>query len=206
MKLSVLAVIVVMLFIAGCASPPQGQTPPTTPPTTTPTKTCRTVVDQIPYTDTRCGDVSYTEPVCGLRKLNYSTILLPEVDICMIDGPCAGSELSECQHCTKAMTRCVMVIKNEEPVQSGQWSVGANYTLGNAMFLKDPITLTIEANHTAAFDFNQIYELGEPANSASCKLFVVKEPTIIDCVQQTKSKYECQNVTMYRNESRQVCE
>jgi hypothetical protein len=99
-----------------------------------------------------------------------------------------------------------MVIKNEEQVQSGIWIVGANYTLGNAMFIKDPISITIDANESAAFDFNQIYDLGQPTNSASCEVFIMKDPTVQDCIQQQKTKYECQNVTQIREESRQVCE
>lgn len=194
-----------MLFIAGCASPPQAQ-PPGPSPTPAPTKTCRTVTTQVPFTETKCGDITYIEPVCGLRKLNYTVTLLPKVDLCTIDGPCAGEELSQCQHCTKAMTRCVMVIQNEEPVQSGEWKVAANFTLQNAAFNKDPISMTIEANQTAAFDFHQIYDLGQPINSASCELKVMQEPTVQDCVQQQKTKYECQNVTSMRNESRQVCD
>lgn len=207
MKISVIAAIVIMLLVAGCTTGGYEKPPSAQPPQPPPAKTCRTVTTQVPFTETKCGDVSYTEPVCGLRKLNYSMTLLPKVDLCTIDGPCAGEELSECTHCTKAMTRCVMVIQNEEPVQSGEWRVGANYTLGpNAMFVKDPISMTINPNQTVAFDFNQIYNIGEPINSATCELFVLQEPTFTDCVQQQKTRYECQNVTQVRNESRQVCD
>lgn len=206
MKFALFAAIVVILFLAGCTSPPPPTPPSQQPQPASPAKTCRTVIDQIPHTETKCGEFSFSEPVCGLRKLNYSMTLLPKVDLCTIDGPCAGEELSECQHCGKAMTRCVMVIKNEETVQSGTWVVGANYTLGNAMFLKDPISILIAPGESAAFDFNQIYDLGQPINSASCELFITKEPTVQDCITQQKSKYECRNVTEIQNVSRQVCE
>lgn len=196
--------ILACLLAAGCVSPPAGEAPQQQVPEKN--KTCRMVSDEVPVTKEECGDVSFTEEVCSLRKLNYSATTLPRVDLCIGDGGCTGKPLGDCAGCSKAMTRCVMRISSLEAQKSGTWVVGANYTLGNSGFEKDPISKTIGPNETADFDFNQIYTPGYPTNSASCTLAVVSEPTVEACVGHTKVETECKNVTRTESRERQVCE
>src|SRR5262249_36889181 len=154
-----------------------------------------------------CGDVSYTVPVCGLRKLNYSVTHQPKVDLCIDDGTsCTGNSLGECPDCHRAMTRCILTITNDEAQQSGLWTVGANFTLPNAAFLKDPKMVQIDPNQSYAFDFYQIYSVNPPVNSASCSLFIIKEPTVQDCHQETRTRVECGNVTQNLTKITEVCE
>ncbi len=197
--------IIALLLAAGCIQVPSGGTPSQQPPPA-PTQTCRNVTTVTPVITEQCGNVSYTIPVCTLRKLNYSTSLRAKVDLCISDGPCNGQPLGQCEGCTSAMSRCVMDIKNNEPLQSGTWTVGANYTLGTAGFIKDPITATIDPNSSFAFDFHQIYNPGSPINSADCLLQVIKEPTIEDCHQETRTRVDCANVTSNSTTTTQVCE
>jgi hypothetical protein len=189
-----------MLFLAGCAAPvlPSGQTQQ-------PAQTCHTVTDVKPVTTQQCSDVSTTEQVCGLRKLPYEAIRLPRIDLCITDGPCVGKPLSSCATCTTAMTRCTLVLENKDPQKSGTWTVGANYTLGNSGFNKDPITATIKPNETFAFDFQQIYAPGDPINSAVCNISVTAEASVDDCHSETRTKTECRNVTVNSTVQRQVC-
>lgn len=194
-----------MLLSAGCITTPEKPAATTPTPQPVPQK-CRTVMDDVPKTELKCGDVVSTEEVCGLRKLNYTKEELPKIDLCISDGACTGKPLGDCQACVKAMSRCVMVIHNTEEVKSGTWSVAANYTLGNSGFNKDPITVTIPSNGTGTFDFNQIYNTNYPINSASCKLLIVKEPTTEDCRQESRTHNECKNVTTITQVPRTVCE
>ncbi len=204
MRFPVLLGLLAVLLAAGCVQMPS--TSPTNQPPTTPVQVCRNVTTVTPVTQLECGNVSYTVPVCQLRTLNYTSTRNPNVDLCIGDGPCTGSPLSQCQTCSQAMTRCVMVIRNNEPVESGTWSVAANFTLGSAGFIKDPITETIPPNGSFAFDFSQIYTVGNPINSAVCNLWIVKEPTIQDCHQETRTRVDCNNVTTNTSSTSQVCD
>ncbi len=197
--------LLAILLVAGCIQAPP-QAPPTGQQPTTPVQTCRNVTTVTPVTQLVCGNVSYTVPVCELRKLNYTVTMRPNVDLCIGDGNCTGSPLGQCQTCSSAMTRCVMVIQNNEPVDSGSWTVAANFTLGNAGFIKDPITEVIPANGSFAFDFNQIYTPGDPISSAVCNLWITKEPTIQDCHQETRTRVDCNNVTTNTTSTSQVCD
>ncbi len=205
LRYPVLFGLLAILLIAGCIQAPT-QTPPATQPTPTPVQTCRNVTTYTPVTQLVCGNVSYTVPVCELRKLNYTISMKPKVDLCIGDGSCTGSPLGQCQTCSSAMSRCVMEIKNNEPVDSGSWTVAANFTLGNAGFIKDPITEVIPPNGSFAFDFNQIYTPGDPISSANCNLWVSKEPTIQDCHQETRTRIDCNNVTTNTSSTTQVCD
>jgi hypothetical protein len=190
------------LLMAGCVSPSTE-----VPPGKEPAKPeCRTVTEQVPQTKEECGELAYTEPVCGLRKLNYSITQPPRVDLC-IEGPgCVGKPLGDCQACTKAMTRCIMTIKNEEEQKAGTWVVGANYSLNGAGFIKEPISSTIDPGKSFAFDFNQIYNPGSPISSAKCVLFVISDPWIEDCHEETRTKIDCRNVTTTVTVQREVCQ
>jgi hypothetical protein len=194
-----------ILLSAGCIQTPSGS-PPSQPPGA-PQQSCRNVTTMTPVTQEQCGNVSYTEPVCALRKLNYSITLKPEVNLCIADGTCSGQPLGQCGGCSNAMSRCIMIIKNNEPLYSGNWTVGANYTLGNTgySFIKDPITASIDPGTSYEFDFNQIYNPGNPINSADCQLFVIKDPSIQDCRQETRVREDCINVTMNVSSVSEVC-
>ena len=189
-----------MLLVAGCTAPalPSGQPQQ-------PGVTCRNVTVVQPVTTEQCGDVQTTQQVCGLRKLPYKSVLLPKVDLCIIDGDCAGNPLSQCQHCTTAMTRCTLVIENLDQVASGTWSVSATYRIGKAGFDKGPITAVIEPNSTYSFDFQQIYVPGDPVNSANCNVTVSGEATVNDCHGETRTTRECRNVTGNANVQTTVC-
>jgi hypothetical protein len=200
-KILMLLCAFAMVFAAGCiggGTPPQEQAPPAA--------VCRTVTEQEPVVSEVCSPVQSTEDVCGLRKLPYIVASPPKLDICIIDGDCAGKPLSQCPGCTSAMTRCTLIIKNEDPQKSGTWKVGANFTLLKSGFNKDPISITIRPNETAAFDFQQIYGPGDPVNSATCNISIIEEAVVDDCHQETRMKTECSNVTTMINVSRQVCE
>jgi len=99
----------------------------------------------------------------------------------------------------------MMVITNNDD-RSGTWTVGANYSLGDSGFIKDPITHTIGPNESATFDFHQIYVPGYPVNSASCELYIMDEPIIDDCHEETRIKRDCTNVTTFVTVEREVCE
>lgn len=197
--------ILAFLMIAGCTTTPQSKPPDQNPPVEE-NETCRTVTEQVPVVKEECGEVAYTEQVCDIRKLNYTQKSLPKVDLCISDGACLGKPLVECPNCVKAMTRCVLQITNRETEKSGTWSVSANYTMGNFGFQKDPISHTLGPNETADFDFNQIYTLAFPVSSANCHLVILSEPTIEDCVGQTRTTTECRNVTKTETVSREVCQ
>ncbi|HSB46525.1 MAG TPA: hypothetical protein VLD37_00815 [Candidatus Bilamarchaeum sp.] len=206
MRFAFVFALMAMVFLAGCTSQIPSL-PPGQNGTSTPGKTCHMESSKVPVTKEECGPVSYTEPVCGLRKLNYSMGQVAKIDLCIADTGCTGAPLGDCQACTKAMTRCVLTIKNEEPQKSGVWKVGANYSLSQTIaFIKDPITKEIRPNESFAFDFNQIYNPGQPINSADCSLFVTEEPYSQDCHDETRTRNECKNVTTTETVQTQVCE
>jgi hypothetical protein len=195
-----------ILLIYGCVgSPielpePQEQTP------VQPSQVCRTVIDLVPQTVEECGDVSYTEEDCGKRALEYNTSMNPVTHLCWIDGECVGKPLSTCVSCLKAATRCTLLLTNNDPKKSGTWSVGANFTIGNSLFSRDPVTKTIGPGETGVFDFQHFYDPGKPINSANCVLFVTKAAEVDDCVQVTRTRQECTNITTNVEVERQVCE
>lgn len=199
----VAALAILALFMAGCATPDEGGAQGAGG---TDVPECRTVTEVRPVLQEECGNFSYTEPVCGVRKLNYSLTWHPGVDLCISDGVCVGQPLGDCQACTKAMSRCILEITNNELQKSGTWTVGANYTLGKAAFLKDPISMEIGPGESAKFDFNQIYNPGSPISSAVCALFVASEPTVDDCHEETRVRSECKNVTTNTTVEREVCQ
>ncbi|MDD5339848.1 MAG: hypothetical protein PHV13_01220 [Candidatus ainarchaeum sp.] len=192
--------IFAMLLFAGCTMP---AVPLITNNQTQ--QTCHMVTEQKPVTTEQCGEVSTTEQVCGIRKLPYDATVLPRIDLCILDGMCVGKPLSDCPACSNAMTRCTLIIENEDPQKSGTWTVGANYTLRNSGFNKDPITATIKPNETFAFDFQQMYVPGDPVTSAICNIYILSEATVDDCHDETRTKSECRNVTTMSTVQRQVC-
>ena len=167
---------------------------------------CRTVVDTVPEIVEDCGEVSYTEEDCGTRALEYNTSMNPITHLCWIDGDCGGKPLSTCTSCLKAATRCTMKITNLDEKKSGTWTVKANFTARNSLFSRDPVTKTIGPGETGVFDFQHFYDPGKPINSATCKLFITKAAEVDDCVQITRTRQECFNVTQNVEVEREVCE
>jgi hypothetical protein len=192
-----------VLLAAGCVEPP------VLAPEEEPEEkevTCRTVTEDVPTVDVVCEDVEFTEEVCGKRELKYSVTNLPKVDLCVRDGPCVGLPLRNCTGCSKAMTRCVLLVKNEDPEESGSWSVSANYSVKGAGFIKEPITQVISPNESFAFDFFQIYVPDQPITSATCNLAVSDFPVIDDCHEETTLQQVCKNITSTRQVQKEVCQ
>ncbi|MBD3210559.1 hypothetical protein GF318_04225 [Candidatus Micrarchaeota archaeon] len=204
MRIFILMVTVLVMFLAGCNGVPaapemqEGEEDESG-------LQCRNVTEEIPVVEEICEEVSYTEEVCGIRKLEYAATELPKVDLCVRDGPCVGEPLKNCPDCDKAMSRCVLVITNEDD-KEGTWEVGANYTIGAFGFNKEPVSHSIKPNESFAFDFNQLYAPGKPINSARCELFIMEEPMIDDCHDETRTVLECRNVTNIETVVTEVCE
>jgi hypothetical protein len=196
-----------ILLVFGCVSSPidlpileDEHTPQETP------KVCRNVTDLVPQVVEECGEVSYTEEECGKRKLEYNSSMNPISHLCWIDGDCGGKPLSTCTSCLKAATRCTLKLTNNDEKKSGTWTVGANFTQSNSLFSRDPVTKTIGPGETGVFDFQHFYDPGKPINSANCVLFVKTEAEVDDCIQITRTRQECTNVTTNVEVQRQVCE
>ncbi|MFH0885114.1 MAG: hypothetical protein V1861_05380 [Candidatus Micrarchaeota archaeon] len=205
MKVLFIIGILAFLLIAGCITAPVSK-PPEPIPQPPENQTCHTVTEVVPVVKEECGNVTYAEQVCEVRKLTYTQKILPKVDLCISDSGCVGKSLGSCPGCSKAMTRCIMQITNTESQKSGIWSVGVNYTLGDYGFYKDPITHTIGPNETVDFDFDQIYNPGSPINSATCSFAVVLEPSAEDCIEYSRTRAECNNVTKNVSVAKEVCQ
>ncbi|MBI5046574.1 hypothetical protein HZC07_02480, partial [Candidatus Micrarchaeota archaeon] len=154
---------------------------------------CRLVDQSTPVTKQECSDLSTTEPICSFRKVNYTSSLAPRIDLCASDA-CTGNPLGSCPNCSWAMSRCKMNVTNTDS-KSATWTVAANFSLGKYGVIKQPISQTIDPNQSYIFDFYLMYSPGTPINSASCNLAVVSDPTVQDCIQQTRKTTECKNVT-----------
>ena len=204
MKYIVLFGILAMLVLVGCVSTPV--TPPSEKPPVTTEPVCRTVTEQKTVIHEECGPVSYTEQVCGKRKLSYLATKLPVLHLCVSDGGCVGKEVTQCPACSQIMSRCTMVILNEDKTAAGTWTVAANFTLSFGGFNREPVTYVIQPNESASFDFQQFYAPGSPVRTADCSIGVVSEPVIEDCHEETRTRTECKNVTATEPVEKQVCE
>ena len=120
-------------------------------------------------------------------------------------GSCFGQNPQFCTPCDSATTRCIMNITNNENVNSGQWFVGANFTWLKVVTTKVPISKEIRPGQQDSFDFSQIYNPGLHGDVAICSVYITQVPQISDCHQETRQRTDCQNVTTYRNVSREVC-
>lgn len=206
-RIPIVLCLVAVLLAAGCTSPPaQTQGGEKTPGGAT-QQTCTMVSEQVPVTTQECTNISLTEQVCGKKTLQYTQTLRPRVDLCIGDGPCVGMAIGDCPAtCNKIMTRCVLDITNQDPLLSGTWTVGANFTLKNSAFIKDPVTKTIGPNQSFAFDFFQMYSTMVPMSTADCNLYVIKEAVVDDCHEETHLDRKCENVTSFETRQRQVCQ
>jgi hypothetical protein len=104
------------------------------------------------------------------------------------------------------MTRCVLIVTNMDPEESGVWSVSANYSVKDAGFIKEPVSQSIGPNESFAFDFFQIYVPDQPITSATCSLGVSGFPVIDDCHEETTVESVCKNVTTTTQVKKQVCQ
>jgi len=197
--------LILALLLAGCTTQ-QVQPTPQPKPTPQTGKICRNITEQIPIVSEVCENVSYTENICGIRKLNYSTLNPIKIDLCISEGACSGMPLGDCPSCQQAMSRCMLIVQNKEDQKSGMWSVGANFTIGTFGFNKDPITSYIGPNENHTFDFNQIYVPGDPISSAVCSLSILSDPTIEECHQETRPKLVCRNETVMESVQKEVCQ
>jgi hypothetical protein len=191
-----------MVLVAGCTLPVGTQEQK---PADEKNQTCTTVSQLVPSTEEKCSNITYTEPVCQRRKLNYTTNALDQIDLCSSDGACTGKPINECYTCTKALTRCQLVIKNLDGKRQGTWTAGANFTLKSGGFVKDPVTISIGPNESEIFDFQQIYVPDSLRYPAICKVYVLDVPTVEDCHEETRTRRVCSNVTEYKSVDKKVC-
>jgi hypothetical protein len=201
-------ILLTILLVFGCTgSPVELPSLPSEPQDTQQSEeVCRTVTEMVPAQVEECGEVAYTEEECGKRTLNFTSEVAPTTHLCMIDGDCGGKPISECTACAKAATRCTMTITNDDEKKSGVWSVASNFTLGNSVFVRDPVTKTIDPGESEEFDFQHFYVPGFPINTATCQVFLMEEAEVDDCIQVTHTREECYNVTKQVSVDREVCE
>lgn len=198
--------LLITLLMAGCVQPPVVTPQEQEQVEEQEEEVCSTITEDVPTVVEVCEDVEYTDQVCGKRELDYTVTNVPKVDLCVRDGPCVGLPLRNCTSCSKAMTRCVLIVKNDDLKKSGTWSVSADYSVQGAGFIKEPIAQEIRPNESFAFDFFQIYVPEQPLTSATCKLWVDKAPVIDDCHEETTIKEVCENVTTVDKVTKTVCQ
>jgi len=196
---NLLALSILILLVAGCVSSPSGPQPASNE------SNCRNVSAQVPYQESNCTNVSITTQVCGSRALPYRMVNITRIDLCVSDGSCTGLPLSQCNACSRAMTRCGVIITNDDTNESGTWVVGANFTVSGGGFINNPVSKSLDPNESFEFDFQQMYTLGPSPSSATCDVFLVSAPKADDCHDVTRMETECTNVTAYNSTETQVC-
>ena len=201
-------VLFVLGVFFGCLSQIQ---PSTNQSQANATPSCRTVITQVPYTESVCQNVSKMEQVCANKELNYSlsginmTFICVEQTLCvnyLQNGSCAPLSL----YCSKGMTRCRATLINLDDQKAGIWSVGANFTLDGSVFGKNPESVTLLPNVSYVFDFEQFYEMDINQKKASCSIFVSSPAILQDCNYITTMTESCQNQTKYKETEKQVCD
>ena len=197
---NLLALSILILLVAGCVS-----SPPPQAPSASNVSNCSNVTAQVPYQISNCTNVSVTSQVCGSRALPFHMVKITPIDLCVSDGTCVGLPLSQCDACSRAMTRCGVMITNDDANESGAWVVGANFTVSGGGFINNPVSKTLAPNQSYEFDFQQMYTLGTSPSSATCDVFLVSSPTVNDCHDETRMQTECTNVTVYNTTETQVC-
>ncbi|MFH1520481.1 MAG: hypothetical protein ABID61_02440 [Candidatus Micrarchaeota archaeon] len=188
-----------MLFLSGCALPLETQQNKTT------TQTCRIIQTDKPVTTEECVNYTKTSTDCNERQMYYSILSLSKNTLCTADGSCAGKSIENCGKCSTAMTRCIMTINSDEQKESGTITVGANFTLPSGAFLKEPISKTFNHGTNDTFDFYQIYNPGNPINTADCNLYVIGIPTVNECNDITKIVSDCKPVTRIEKIQTEIC-
>ncbi len=196
---NLLILSIAILLVAGCVSSPSGQ------PSASNASNCTNVSTQVPYQESNCTNLSVTTQVCGTRALQYHMVNVTRIDLCVSDGSCTGLPLSQCTACSRAMTRCGLIITNDDANESGTWVVGANFTVSGGGFINNPVSKSLAPNQSSEFDFQQMYTLGPSPNSATCDVFLVSAPIVDDCHGETRMQTECTNVTVYNETETQIC-
>jgi hypothetical protein len=197
---------IAVLLLAGCISNPSLPLQPLQPFNQSLTgPVCHNVSHQVSYVEPVCNDVSVTTQVCGSRALSYDLVNVTPIHLCVSDGNCSGRALGECRECTMAMTRCGVIITNNDLKSSGTWVVDANFTVSGGGFNMNPVTKTIAPNQSSEFDFQQMYAPGSPPSSAVCNVALSSASTVNDCHDETRTTSECKDVTFYNTTVSQVC-
>ena len=202
---------IMLILIAGCIQTPEVGVvngAQTTGSGTSSIPECKTAYVEEPYTVEECKNVTYTEPVCKEKELEYTAGPIVKTDLCTADSDCTGKTLiGECIYqCSGAMKRCRMNITNNDPQLTGTWVLGATFSYSDASFVKNPQTITIKPGQTATFDFEQLYQLDQKYNIASCTVYVL-HPTVVDeCINVVKTEMLCENVTKTRIVQEEVCD
>jgi hypothetical protein len=106
----------------------------------------------------------------------------------------------------RAMTRCGLIITNNDLKSAGTWSVGANFTVTGGGFIMNPVSKSLAPNESYEFDFQQMYTPGSPPSSATCNVFLISAPKIDDCHDETRTTSECKDIVKYNTTQKQVCE
>jgi len=204
---------IMLILIAGCIQTPEvglanGAQSTGSTSGSSAVSDCRVVYVEEPYTVEECRNITYTERVCQEKELEYTAGPIEKTDLCTADGGCTGKELlGECLYqCSGAMKRCRMNITNNDPKLTGTWVVGATFSYGGAAFVKNPQTLIIKPGETRTFDFEQLYQLDQKYNIASCSVYVM-HPTLADeCIDVVNTDRVCENVTKTRIVQEEICD
>lgn len=209
-KYLVIIGMMMLILIAGCTTQnPDTNNGGTTqnPITNPPSSECRTVPTEQPYVEEECTDITYTEEECQMKELNYTAGNMKVTDLCIEDGACVGKSVYTCLYdCQRSMKRCEMNITNNDETYAGTWVVGATYAYAAAAFVKNPQTVTIDPKETYTFDFEQMYDIGQPPTIAVCSLTVLYPAIVRECVQVEKTRTDCMNVTKARIVQQEVCD
>ncbi len=204
MRFFIVALFVGMLFLAGCLQLQQPSAPDEEKPQPTEAPKCKTVREEVPYTEEECKEVMVTKQRCEKKEINYSFEMEGPTYICSQNGECSGRPLDECRVCTTAVARCTMRITNLDE-EAGAFKVGARFLLIDDVFERAPITKVVKPGKTEEFDFQQFY-VARLVRYADCELEILEVPEIEKCVDVSEPAQECKNVTKTKIVEREVCE
>jgi|GEM_PF-2008423 len=200
------AFLVFLGILFGCLSTPFQNPLPSLQPNATPS--CNTVVTQEPYQGQVCQNITKSDEVCAIRELNYSLGRVTKTELCtdnslcvnrLPDGTCVTS------YCSQGMTRCMANLSNLDAQKSGTWYVGANFSIDGTVFDKNPIKADLLPLETQVMDFDLSYSMDINQKKPVCAIFIGTPARIQDCSLVARTVVDCQNVTQYRNVSKEVC-
>ncbi len=198
MKKFLLLGLLLILFIGfGCVS--------TTNPPNDSKPDCTLVTKSVPEEKLQCGNFSYTSEVCENLAIPYEISQINKSDLCTDSGDCFGEQFSLCRPCQSATTRCSVVIKNTDPLYSGEFVVGATFQSSGLNVTRDPLRKIVPFNSSAQFDFYYSYGSKSLNRAAACQIDVISSPTVYGCHQETRTKEECNNVTEMKLIQSEVC-
>lgn len=197
--------VLMIILIAGCIQLPPAQPSPEVEEPAAPE--CRVVYVEEPYVEEECRDVIYSEEECTMKELEYTAGQIVKTDLCTADGGCVGKSIYDCLYqCERAMKRCQMNITNNDEELEGTWTVGATFSYDGASFVKNPQSVEILPGKTHTFDFEQIYQLGDPPTGATCTVTVIYPAIVKDCVFVEKTRFDCENVSKTRIVQQEICD